>query len=192
MSRGFLQYHTWRLPVCLGIEYALLSSAIMAAVVLRFYIGGSSWGGSPWTASLPYLPRVFISAAVCQLCMYYAGLYDLRVALRPSVLLSKLGQALGAGALVLLFLFFILPPLAIGRGIFIPSLGFAVCGLLAWRLLYQRIHTINRFRINILILGTDAEAQKLAEELCDYQALGYELRGFIGRDDDVGKDILAP
>ena len=133
-----------------------------------------------------------MSAAVCQLCMYYAGLYDLRVALRPSVLLGKLGQALGAGAIVLLLVFFMLPPLAIGRGIFIPSLGFAACGLLGWRLLYQRIHTLNRFRINVLILGTDIEAQKLAEELCNYQALGYELCGFIGRDDDVGKDVLAP
>ena len=184
MSRGFLQYHTWRLPVCLGIEYALLSSAIMAAVVLRLYIGSS-----PLTMSLPYLPRVFMSAAVCQLCMYYAGLYDLRVALRPSVLLSKLGQGLGASAIVLLFLFFILPPLAIGRGIFAPGLAFAACGILGWRLLYQRIHTLNHFRVNVLILGTDAEAQKLAEELSNHQALGYELRGFIGRDDDVGKNV---
>ena len=187
MNRGFWQYYTWRLPVCLGIEYALLSGAIMAAVMLRLSIGSS-----PLTASFPYLPRVFISAAVCQLCMYYAGLYDLRVALRPSVLLSKLGQALGASAIVLLLLFFILPPLAIGRGIFVSSLGFAACGLLGWRLLYQRLHALNRFRVNILILGTDVEAQKLAEELCNHQALGYELRGFIGRVNDVGKDILAP
>ena len=173
--------------MCLGIEYILLSSAIMSAVVFRLYIGNS-----PLIESLSYLPRVLVSAAVCQLCMYYAGLYDLRVALRPSLLLGKLGQALGLGAIVLILLFFILPPIAIGRVIFVLSLVFAAIGLLGWRLLYQRLHTLNRFRINILILGTDAEAQKLAEELSHHQTLGYELRGFVGRDDDIGKDILSP
>jgi FlaA1/EpsC-like NDP-sugar epimerase len=187
MSKGFLQYQTWRVPVCLGIEYMLLSSAIMFAVMLRLYIGGASL-----TASFPYLPRVLMSAAVCQLCMYYTGLYDLRVALRPVLLLGKLGQALGAGAIVLMLLFFILPPVAVGRGIFVLSLAFAACSLLGWRLLYQRLHTLNQFRINVLILGTDAEAQKLAEELHNHRALGYELRGFIGKNDEVGKDILIP
>ena len=186
MSRGFLQYQTWRLPVCLGIEYMLISNAIICAVMLRLYIGGMSL-----IASVPFLPRVLMSAAVCQLCMYYTGLYDLRVALRPSLLLIKLGEALGAGAIVLMLLFFILPPVAIGRGIFVLSLVFAAGSLLGWRLLYQRLHTLNRFRVNVLILGTDIEGRQLAEELLKHQALGYELCGFIGKDDEVGKDILS-
>jgi FlaA1/EpsC-like NDP-sugar epimerase len=114
------------------------------------------------------------------------------VALRPSLLLGRLGQALGAGTIVLMLLFFILPPVAVGRGIFVLSLVFAGCSLLGWRLLYQHLHSLNRFRINILILGTDAEAQKLAEELCNNRELGYELHGFIGKNDEVGKDILVP
>ena len=187
MSRGFLQHHTWRLPMCLGIEYLLLSSAIMSAVMLRLYVGGS-----PLIESLSFLPRVLVSASICQLCMYYAGLYDLRVALRLSSLLGKLGRALGLGVIILTLSFYILPPVAIGRGILVLSLAFAACGILGWRLLYQRLHTLNRFRINVLILGTDAEAQKLAEELCNHQTLGYELRGFIGNDNEMGKDVLSP
>ena len=187
MSRVFLQYQTWRVPVCLGIEFLLISGAVMLATLLRFYIGGLP---SLWSMSLAYLPRALLSAAVCQVCMYYTDLYDLRVALRPSVLLSKLGQALGAGVIVLMLLFFILPPVAVGRGVFVLSLPLAVCSLFGWRLLYQRLHTLNQFRINILILGTDDEAQKLAAELHNHRALGYELRGFIGKDDEVGRDVL--
>ena len=185
--RGLLPYLNWRVLMCSGIECVLISSAIMSAVMLRLSISGA-----PLSASLTYLPHVLVGAAVCQLCMYYAGLYDLRAALRPSLLLGRLGQALGAGTIVLMLLFFILPPVAVGRGIFVLSLAFAGCSLLGWRLLYQRLHSLNRFRINILILGTDAEAQKLAEELCNNRELGYELHGFIGKNDEVGKDILVP
>lgn len=186
--RGFLPYLSWRVLVCLGIECVLISSAIMSAVMLRLYI----ISGAPLSAILTYLPHVLVGAAVCQFCMYYTGLYDLRVALRPSLLLGRLGQALGAGTVVLMLLFFILPPVAVGRGIFVLSLAFAGCSLLGWRLLYQRLHRLNQFRINILILGTDAAAQKLAEELCNNRELGYELHGFIGKNDEVGKDILVP
>jgi FlaA1/EpsC-like NDP-sugar epimerase len=181
MSKIFSQYHTLRLPACLGIEFLLISGAVMLAALLRF---------SQSRFALDYFPRAFLTAFVCQLCMYYADLYDLRVALSGRTLLIKLGQSLGLAAVVLMGLFYLLPQVSVGRGIFGPSLVLALGLLVAWRLFYQGLHTINHFRIKVLIVGTSEDARKLVKELVDKRQLGYDIRGFIGEVDEVGKELL--
>ena len=185
MSKIFRQYHTWRLPVCLCVEFLILSSSIILAAVLRFCINGQSFA-----VGFDYMPHAFLSAVVCQLCMYYTDLYELRAALSTSALLGKLGRALGAATAVLMVLFYILPSVAFGRGIFAISLVLAWCALVGWRLLYQRLHTLNQFQVRVLILGTSDEARQLAAELGNQPTLGYELRGFVGDNNEVGKDLL--
>jgi FlaA1/EpsC-like NDP-sugar epimerase len=185
MSKVFRQYHTWRLPVCLCVEFLLLSGVVVLAAALRFRLNGQSFA-----VGFDYILHAFLTAVVCQLCMYYTDLYELRVALSTSALLGKLGRALGAATAVLMVLFYILPPLAFGRGIFAISLVLAWCGLVGWRLLYQRLHTLSQFRVRVLILGTSDEARQLAAELGNHATLGYELRGFVGDTNEVGKALL--
>jgi len=185
MSKTFRQYHTWRLPVCLCVEFLLLSGIVMLSAVLRFYTDDQ-----PFAAGLSYMLHAFLMAVVCQLCMYYTDLYDLRVALSTPALLSKLGRSLGVATAVLMVLFYMLPLLAFGRGIFAISLVLAWCVLIAWRLLYQRLNNLPQFRVSVLILGTGDEARQLAEELHSHPTLGYELRGFLGDNDEVGKECL--
>ena len=185
MSRLFSQYHTFRLPACLGIEFLLLSGAVMLAALLRF-----SQGDLALAISLSYYPHAGLTAFVCQLCMYYADLYDLRVALSGRTLLIKLGQSLGVAAGVLMVVFYLLPQLSVGRGVFIPSLMLAFGLLFGWRLFYQGLHAINHFRIKVLIVGTSEDACKLALELVDKRQLGYDVCGFIGENNEVGKELL--
>ena len=76
-------------------------------------------------SSLSYCPHAGLMAFVCQLCMYYADLYDLRVALSSRMLLIKLGQSLGVAAVVLMGVFYLLPQLSVGRGfLFQPDASF--------------------------------------------------------------------
>jgi FlaA1/EpsC-like NDP-sugar epimerase len=185
MGKIFSQYHNLRLPACLVLEFLLISAAVMLAALLRF-----SHGDSALASALPYSLRAFLMAAVCQLCMYYADLYDLRVALSGRTLLIKLAQSLGVAAVVLMGLFYLLPQLSAGRGIFVPGLLLAFGLLIAWRLFYQGLHAINHFRIKVLIVGTSEDARKLIGELADKQQLGYDVRGFIGESDEVGKELL--
>ena len=185
MSKIFSQYHTLRLPACLGIEFVLISGAVMLAALLRF-----SHGNFALASALSYYLQAFLTAFVCQLCMYYADLYDLRVALSGRTLLIKLGQSLGAAAAVLMGLFYLLPQLSVGRGIFVSSLVLAFGLLGVWRLFYQGLHTTNHFCIKVLIVGTSEDARKLVGELVDKQQLGYDVRGFIGESNEVGKELL--
>jgi FlaA1/EpsC-like NDP-sugar epimerase len=183
MSRLFSQYHTFRLPACLGIEFLLISGAVMLTALLRF--SQENWA---LAVSLSYYPHACLTAFVCQLCMYYADLYDLRVALGSRMLLVKLGQSLGVAAVVLMGVFYLLPQLSVGRGVFIPSLLLAFGLLVGWRLFYQGLHANNHF-IKVLIVGTSEDACKLALS-CRQTQLGYDVCGFIGENNEVGKELL--
>jgi FlaA1/EpsC-like NDP-sugar epimerase len=185
MSKIFSRYHTLRLPACLVLEFLLISATVMLAALLRFSY--SDWA---LAGALFYYLHAFLTAVVCQLCMYYADLYNLRVALSGRMLLIKLGQSLGLAAVVLMGLFYLLPQSSVGRGVFIPSLVLAFGLLVAWRLFYQELHTINHFRIKVLIVGTSEDARKLVGELADKRQLGYDVRGFLGESDEVGKELL--
>src|SRR5262249_26599971 len=140
--------------------------------------------------SLPYIPHALLIAAVCQICMYYTDMYDFRVSLSPSKLFVKLLQSLGVAGVVLAVFFYWLSQLVVGRRILLLSLLIAFCFIGGWRLLYRWLQGTKQFRVKVLILGTGEEARKLAGELWEKQPLGYEIRGFIGDSNEVGKEIL--
>jgi FlaA1/EpsC-like NDP-sugar epimerase len=185
MSRVFRQYHAWRLPACLCIEFLLIGSAVMLSAAVRL-----SLSEAPSKSSLYYVPHAILAAVICQLCMYYANLYELKVAFGTRILFSKLAQSITVSAVVLMMISYMLPQLDIGRGILILSMTFSWCFLCAWRLFYQQLHTMDQFKSRVLIIGTSLEARKLAEELLNNRALGYEFKGFIGENDEVDKDLL--
>jgi FlaA1/EpsC-like NDP-sugar epimerase len=183
---GFFKYfHPRRLALCFSIEFLLISGAFLLAAVMRLS------GGMPRLRSgLPYLPHACLAALVCQTCMYYATLYDLRVARTNRTLFIGLLKSLGAALAVLGVCFYVLPQLFVGRGVLLLGLAIAFCCIVGWRLLYQHLYTLNQFHINVLILGTGEEAKKLVGEIVDKQHLGYDIRGFIGDSDEVGRNVL--
>src|SRR5947207_15849447 len=65
------------------------------------------------------LAKAFLIAFVCQLCLYYGDLYDLRAVRDRRELLVRLLQALGGTSLILAALYFWFPSLVIGRGVFV-------------------------------------------------------------------------
>jgi FlaA1/EpsC-like NDP-sugar epimerase len=122
--------------------------------------------------------------------MYYAELYDFRVVLSNGKLFVRLLQSLAAAAVVLAVLFYLLPSLAVGRGMLSMSLLLTGGVVVSWRFFYQWIFSTRQFKANILIIGTGEEARKLAREVLYKQPLGYELRGFIGENHEVGRELL--
>ena len=186
MNRIFHQSHAWRAPICFSIEFLLLSSSVILAAVVRFGVTGEL----SWRLVLPYMPHAVLMALVCQLCMYYAELYDLRTALSNRKLFTRFSQAMLAATMVLVMIFYLSPLLHIGRGVFLLSLVLGFSAVTGWRLIYQHLYTLNHFQVNVLIVGTGEEARKLAIEVINNQPLGYRVKGFIGDHDEVGKDVL--
>jgi FlaA1/EpsC-like NDP-sugar epimerase len=136
-----------------------------------------------------YVLHACLMAGICQICMYYAELYDFRVKLNNGKLFIKLLQSLGAAAVALAVLFYLVPALEIARGTLLLSLLCVFGSLAGWRLLYQWLLSTQQFRVNVLIIGTGEEARRLAGELLHSQPLGYNVRGFIGEINEVGKDV---
>ena len=85
------------------------------------------------------LVKIFLITSVCQLCLYYKDLYDLKITDSLIELGIRLLQALGFAAIFLALIYVILPQTIIGTGTFIVSICFVVLLIVSWRFGYQLI-----------------------------------------------------
>lgn len=171
------------------VEHVMIVLAVAVAALIRFGFPGYVLEGSAavlWRASL--------IAAVLQVCLHYCDLYDLRTLSDRRDLFTGLLQALGAASVVLAFLYYWIPELIIGRGVFVLATSLIVLLVGGWRIAFEwlslRVGPVER----LLIVGTNPAAVGLARELFERrQELGVELVGFVDADPArVGMPILNP
>ena len=96
---------------------------------------------------------------VCQLCLYYNDFYDLTLVHSHRELVVRLLQAVGAASIVLAALYFTVPALMIGDGIFVSALFVFLVGILGWRLLFNHLTGSLRMQERILFVGTGETAR---------------------------------
>jgi hypothetical protein len=173
-------YRTLCSLVCCCMDFLMIMSAIALAIVLHF-----SSDNLAMLNGQHYVLSALLVTVVCQLCLYYANLYELHLAVGLAAFLGKLGSALAAATLTLVGLFYAWPLWGMGRGVFALSMMFIFCFLTIWRLLYQKLHNTSWLRVNLLIIGTDEDVQQLTKAFADKQFIGYELQGALGKSDEV-------
>lgn len=170
-------------------ETTLLLIAVAAGTYLRL----GDYGLSLLLTTDGFLKALLI-IGVCQLCLYYGDLYDLRGIVDLVDLTVRLIQALGATSLILALLYFWFPDWIIGRGVFLVAVIFVAALVVAWRLAFAWMtrHTAPSERL--LLVGTGQAAVELARELHERrQELGVEIVGFIDPDPAmVGTAVLNP
>src|SRR5262245_20559310 len=90
---------------------------IVLAVGLSCYIRLGEWA---WDILVHEhgLSKTLLIAVVVQASLYYADLYDLRSLADRRELFIRIVQALGAASFVLAAIYFWLPDMIIGRGVF--------------------------------------------------------------------------
>jgi sugar transferase (PEP-CTERM system associated) len=146
------------------------------------------------TPDLPdNLWKIGLVTVVCQLCLYYNDFYDLTLVHSSRELIVRLLQAVGAASIVLAALYFTMPDLMIGNGIFVSALFVFVIGILAWRLLFNRLTGSLKLQERILVVGTGETARKVVRQILDQREFAYRVIGFI--DDDaarIGERIVNP
>jgi sugar transferase (PEP-CTERM system associated) len=190
MARALLKRLTWRTASLILVEHVLVVLAVIAAAVAR--LGPEDAIGLVREGSL--LWRAILIAGVLQVCLHYSDLYDLRTLNEPRELVIGLIQALGSASLVLALLYYWVPSLVIGRGVFLIAAGLIVALVAGWRLLFEwlslRVGPVER----LLIVGTSGAAIELARELYERrQELGVELVGFVDPDrQKVGAAVINP
>ena len=137
--------------------------------------------------------KIGLVTLVCQLCLYYNDFYDLTLVHSNRELVVRLFQAVGAASIVLAALYFAIPALMIGDGIFVSALAVFVVGILGWRLLFNTVTRRLHLEERILVVGTGETARKVTRQILDQRDFAYRIVGFIDNDPRrIGERIVNP
>ena len=189
MIRLFNRY--WALPAAwsLLVEGLLLLAAVKFATDLRLGLGP---GTPPPPTTVLLEGTVF--ALVGLLSLYANGLYDFGELLSTRLLLIRLLRTFSILAVACWALYFLIPTLQTGRGIFVISLLFGASFVLAWRVVLRWILLRGEgFAERVLIVGSDAKAIDIARETLHRKHLGYRVVGFLDDDPALqGVSLLNP
>jgi sugar transferase (PEP-CTERM system associated) len=169
------------------MEHALVLLAVVVAAALRLGYSGVLF-------DLGLLWRGVLIAAVLQISLHYADLYDLRTVRDRRDLVIRLLQALGATSVVLAVLYYWLPTLIIGRGVFVVASVLIILVIVGWRVAFEYLSLWVGPAERLLIVGTNGAAVTLARELFERRGeLGVELVGFVDPDPrKIGTPLINP
>jgi len=169
-------------------EALIVLVAFLTAILVRFR-------GDPeeFLSYRRLVPKAVLCVVVVLLALYYGEMYEYR-AQRRTELFLRLGQCMAMAALALAVIFFAVPGLQVGRGIFAMFLLFAWSGLLSWRLaVLWTWGTVAALGDRVLILGTGVSASKVAREMLKRSAVGYRVLGFLTEhEEEVGRVLVNP
>ena len=119
--------------------------------------------------------KAILIVSVCQLCLYYNDLYDLKITDTKSELFIRLLQALGASAIVLAPVYYLFPVCIIGKWIFNISIFFVIMFIVIWRIAYMQVLNRGLFDQKIILLGSGDLAKKIAQEIDEKKDCGYQV-----------------
>ena len=166
-------------------DAVVVAASFFAAALLRFGDEALGYRG------------IFGKGALCTVVviavLYYAELYERR-ARRRAELFLRLGQCMVAASVTLAVVFFLVPSLQVGRGVFAFFVVTAWLGLLGWRLaLLWSSRAVTGLGDRVLILGTGVVAQKVAREMAKTSPVGYRVLGFLTEHaTEVGRVLGGP
>ncbi len=186
LTGGNLTRRTLGLIVC---EHVLIVAAVVLSARLRF--SERSWILFTFEGGLQ---KSILIAVVCQVCLYYADLYDLRILADRRELFVRSVQALGATSLLLAVIYFWFPDLVVGRGVFFIASTLVILVVAGWRFAFEWFSQWTGPRERLLLVGRSPAAVELVRELHDRRReLGVQIVGFVDPDPAmVGTPVLNP
>ena len=172
-------------------DTAIIYGGIVLAMYLRLGFSGSDYqlnenGG--WA-------KVALATCVCLLILYFYDLYDFTVMGNRRELMLRLVQALGIAWALLAFIFYLIPPLLLGRGVSVISVPLVLILLLTWRITIHYLTGHPEIGEKILVVGTGQAAQDTAQAVWDRRDAGYRIVGFVTEngakpDDKIGESKI--
>jgi len=134
--------------------------------------------------------RLMLVVLVVQVCFYYFDLYDSKRFMAKGKMGVLLLGALAVSSVFLAVIYYMMPFLTVGRGIFAISLFFILILTFSWRVIYSNALKTWTSKERILIIGTGELAKKIKSEILDNGYEGFEIVGFIDESrDNVGSKI---
>ena len=187
--KAFSNSLTARTAALVVSEHVLIVLSVLLAIVVRLSVSGLFD-----LMAQGVLGRASLIAVVLQVCLHFCDLYDFRTLSDRRTTAIALLRALGAASLILALLYYWVPSLVIGRGVFAISSAICVVVITGWRIAFTWMSTRLKPTERLLIVGTNEAAVDLARELFERrQELGVQLMGFVDADPSrVGTPLLNP
>ena len=186
MRMFLLRRLTGRATTLIVFETCVIVAVLISAVYARM-------GEAEAPEAILDWPKWALIVVVTQFCLYYADLYDTRIIADRRELFVRSMYALGATSFVLYLLYFFLPDMMIGRGVFVLSALFLVTTIIGWRIAFEWTNRHVAPRERLLIVGTSQVAIGLARELYERADLGAQIVGFIDPDPTrIGAPVINP
>ncbi|MEK6286609.1 MAG: TIGR03013 family XrtA/PEP-CTERM system glycosyltransferase [Acidobacteriota bacterium] len=171
-------------------ETVLLFSAALTATHIRF--GSES---SDVLFSQRGWMKLVMLTVVIQLAFYLFDLYDLPATRRYRRVIINLLIALGVATVLLSIVFYIVPALQLGRGVFLVDIALILAIIPAWRLVvaWSAGHPQFGVRERVLILGSGDQAIELARATLERRNAGFHIVGFVDNKPElIGKSLINP
>ena len=185
MRTFLLRRLTGRVVTLIAFETVLIVSMVLLAAYLRL--------GSEALATVTEWPKWLLITVVTQFSLYYADLYDTRVIRDRRELFVRSMYALGATSFVLASVYYAVPDMIVGRGVFVIVALCLITTVLGWRVVFEWANRYVAPRERLLLVGTSKGAIDLARELYERVDLGADIVGFIDADPArVGAPVINP
>ncbi len=133
-----------------------------------------------------FVLKLMLIVSVILIAFYYFDLYNLRSFRDKRKMGILLLESLGVSAIFLALIYYFIPVLYIGRGIFIISLFLILVFSFLERLCYTWALKAWTFKERVLIIGTGELAKKVNREILENGYDGFEVVGFI---DESGENV---
>jgi len=160
--------------ILLGFSDAcLVTLAFLLATIARL---GMTDAGVMLTYEQGIL-KIAVISAVFMTSMYFFDLYESSILNNPREVLTRIIQALGTVCIILAVLYYIYPPVELGRGIFVIGIVLMALLLFFWRRLFLTLNVLPRFAERTLILGHGSLSELLRHEFSSRPELGVQVVG---------------
>ena len=185
MLRLFKQYYPIRnIFFVIGEGLFIFFSVLIASLIPH--------GQDPFVFDRFLGGKILLITLVCQICLYYNDLYDFKVTDSFSELGIRLLQALGAAAIFLAPVYFLVPQVVIGTGTFLISIGIVIIFIVSWRFFYTLVLDRGIFNEKIILLGSGELADNIQKEIKDTKDCGYTISVLVqegGEDFNIAEKI---
>lgn len=159
------------------VEHALIVLAVIVATVLRLGTLGDTDLVWAWTL------RGVLVAIVLQICLHYGDLYDMRTLSDRRGMLVGVLRSLGAASVILALVYYWVPSMGLGRGVFALATVLIIGLVAGWRVSFEWLSLRGEPTERLLIVGSGPAAVSLARELFQRRSeFGVEIVGFVDSD----------
>jgi sugar transferase (PEP-CTERM system associated) len=173
------RYFPGRLFVLLITENLLILVGLWVA--LAFRMGNLRVPVSDYTI---VVSKALIVTFICQICFFYADLYDLRTITSKLHIVVRLLYGLGAASLIISVLLYVVPDIGFEKGIIEASIVASIFLILSWRMLLEWLNRAYTPGERVLLVGSGNTAHNLALEVRQRRDLPIKLVGAVSEQPD--------